>query len=222
MTVTQRARLVVVLGILNLVLASLALAVGAFGIPSGRPQPSLDTAAGSPSPSTPAPVDSATPSTPSTPATPTSPAPPASNEPPASAEPSATPASSVVPTKSAAPAPSQPPLIARPNTPPEPTARPAATPRPAQPTPRPPQPTPPPQPVSDGKLRPPCPGSVDGPPGKAKAEGRDQPCGKGHGNQGRDSGVVIVLPLAAIGTWVASHWRRPTRPTRSRGSSRRR
>jgi hypothetical protein len=211
-TIAQRARLVVVLGILNLVLASLALAVGAFGIPSGRPQPSIDTAAGSPSPSS-----TPTESTPSTTQTP--PAPPATNEPPASAEPSATPTASTVPSASAVPVQSQPPLIARPNSPtPDPTARPDPTPRPAPPTPQPPEPTPPPQPVADGKLYPPCPGSVDVPPGKAKGQGHDQPCGKGQGSQGRDSGVVIVLPLAAIGSWVASHWRRPTR---SRGSSQR-
>jgi hypothetical protein len=204
-TVAQRARLVVVLGILNLVLASLALAVGAFGIPSGLPRPSIDTAAGSPAPSTPAPAESTEPSAPPS-------APPVTSEPPASPEPSATPAESAVPTPSAAPAASEPPLLARPITP-NPTPRPEPTPRPAQPTP-PPEPTPPPQPVSDAKLHPPCPDSVDGPPGQAKAEGRDQPCGKGRGNSDRDSGIVIVLPLAAIATWVASHGRRPSRPRR--------
>jgi hypothetical protein len=42
------------------------------------------------------------------------------------------------------------------------------------------------------KAKPPCPGTVDGPPGKNKDEGGDRPCGKDK----TKGGVVIVLPLA--------------------------
>jgi hypothetical protein len=41
---------------------------------------------------------------------------------------------------------------------------------------------------------PPCPGTVDGPPGKNKGEGGDRPCG--NGKDKTKGGVVIVLPLA--------------------------
>jgi hypothetical protein len=148
-TVAQRARLVVALGILNLCLATLAVAVGTFGIPSSPIRPIATgpvAARPSPSPSidSPAPsqgLPSSPPATVAPPATPnpTEP-PPASGPPVGSPEPSAAPSS---PVETAAPTPPlvagvTPAPLAPAGEPPRATSQPAVTPAPPAPTPRPP------------------------------------------------------------------------------------
>lgn len=212
MTSAQRARLVVALGVLNLVLATFALAVG-LGAPRTAPN---EVAGASPTPIvTPGPSTSPSGPTPS-PATippggsPGTSTPPPSTQPSASVGPSVTPLPSgqvaIGPRASSAGSPaagSTNPPNTKPTQPPAPTPRvtPAPTPRitPAptpRATPRPtPKPTPNPTPKPDKtKTIPPCPGAVDGPPGKNKGEGGTRPCG--HGKDKPKGGVVIVLPLA--------------------------
>ena len=211
-TKAQRARLVVAMGLLNLILATVALTAGlvAPARPSGdiagnlgTPGPSLTIA--SPTASEPTPTSSTGTNpepTPSgvEPSVEPSAAPPL--EP--SVEPSTSPAIpteppvvAVIPTPTPGTTPpSQPPLVSTPR----PTARPTA-----QPTPN---PTPSPEPVSGkvNKPRPPCPGEASGPPGHHKvAPPPGRPCapatssGNGHGG----TGMVVVLPLA-LGGLVAT------------------
>jgi hypothetical protein len=207
-TSTQRARLVVALGVLNLVLATFGLAVG-IGSPR---QPTGEFAAVSPSPvevpgsvepgatpsggvSTPGPSEGPTASsTPASPSTEPSPSPTPTgivvaqrpSNPPASDRPVAAPTT----------APTQPPTAPKPT--PVPTPRPTV-----QPTPR---PTPTPEPAKS-RTRPPCPGAVSGPPGHHKDISGVRPCGKGAGpKNGTSGGFVIVFPLAL--TAVAGSLRR--------------
>jgi hypothetical protein len=202
-TSAQRARLVVALGVLNLVLASLALAVGISAptqpIPGVAAAPS-STPAGPvslPPVETPPPVRTPSPG-------PTESAPPA---PPPSATPEATPTTE----PSVTPVPigvvivaNRPPATPDPTTPaatPDPTARPNPTdpPKPPPST-KPPKPSPTPKPAVKPQAHPPCPGSVDGPPGHSKGQPWEKPCGKGNGgdkgNGNTKGGVIIVLPLA--------------------------
>lgn len=172
-TSAQRTRLVVALGILNLVLATMALAIGTFGLPTTPtigPRPTGETAAESPSPTAVAGLPSPTPGqtlepglTPGPQPTPPAPTPPASEPPTGTPGPSASPPSS-----------SAPPSVEPTATPggpaggpaggPEPT--PGGTPTPAQPTPTPeptatpPTATPPPPTPEPTPSRPPA-----GPPG---------------------------------------------------------
>ena len=202
MTIAQRARLVVALGILNLVLAGLALAVGAFGGPVSTPPPGGDTAARpSSTPAVSEPSSSAV--TPSSAASPT-PVPPS---------PSASATAALIPTPApvspsptieptpnggvagATPTPSgivTPPLVSgggtsgplsrptpgpTPRPTPVPTRTPAPTVRPTpNPTPTPPPPTPSPKPKHARHARPACPGSVSGPPGHNKGATDGRPC----------------------------------------------
>jgi hypothetical protein len=75
-----------------------------------------------------------------------------------------------------------------------PTAPPTAPPKPpAPPTPR---LSPTTKPIKS-ELRPPCPGTVDGPPGHNKGAPDDRPCGNGNGkDKDTKGGAVVVLPLA--------------------------
>jgi hypothetical protein len=73
-----------------------------------------------------------------------------------------------------------------------PTAPPTAPPKPpAPPTPR---LSPTTKPIKS-ELRPPCPGTVDGPPGHNKGAPDDRPCGNGK-DKDTKGGAVVVLPLA--------------------------
>ena len=93
MTTSQRARLVIALGILNLALATFALAVGAFGLPLGPASPAPgrtnDTTAVGPSPSAVGPSTSGT--APSPTAAVATPRAPGSASPPPPSAPGATP-----------------------------------------------------------------------------------------------------------------------------------
>jgi hypothetical protein len=229
-TTAQRARLVVALGILNLVLATLALGVGTFGVPSVPPRP--DTAANSPSPSAPTGTTEPQPTPGSTdePGATNQPGPtgqpgstdeptgspgtePPSSEPPASQLPSVAPSvPTQAPTLVPGPAVSEPPAVVPASNPP--LARPPT----ATPTPRP-NPTPPPaatpEPVSDQKPRPPCPQNVSEPPGQVKVDTRQQPCGKGKaakiaGKSGKpiEGGFIIIIPIAGAAAWLAGAGRR--------------
>lgn len=220
MTSSQRARLVVAMGLLNLVLATIALTAGLvvpqpdLGIAGGTspvpsivaPSASSEPPAGSPpagSPTTPTPVPGSSESAP-----PASASPSASIEPPASVAPSAAPSGPIVaigPT----PTPTASPVL---NRPPPPTPAPTTEPTPPTPaTPRPTvRPTPAPTPVpAVGKVkkpRPPCPSADNRPPGHNKSGVITRPCG-GKSDQGKGgSGVVIVLPIALLG--VAATGRR--------------
>jgi hypothetical protein len=217
-TSAQRARLVVALGVLNLVLATLALAVGIStplqplpgiaAVPSSTPAApvSLPPVGTLPPLRTPAPEPPGPSSTPpATPeATPTS-------------EPSAIPIPTgvVIVADRPTPPPDSTEPTAGPTTPaatPDPTAKPAPT-NPPHPTPStkpPPKPTPTPRPAVQAQAHPPCPGSVEGPPGHSKGEPWEKPCGNGkgggnngNGNDNTKGGVIIVLPLtlsaAALG-----------------------
>ena len=207
-TKAQRARLVVAMGLLNLILATVALTAGlvAPARPSGdvagnlgTPGPSRPVA--SPTASQPTPTSSTGANPEPTPSGVTS-----SDEPSVepSLEPSVEPSASiaipteppvvaVIPTPTAGTTrPSQPPLVSSPR----PTVPPTAHPTPI--------PTASPEPVAGkvNKPRPPCPGDASGPPGHHKVvppPGR--PCapatsdGNGHGG----NGLVVVLPLALGG-----------------------
>ena len=231
MTKAQRARLVVAMGLLNLILATVALTAGLVA----PVRPSGDIAGNLGTPGSSRPVASPSASEPTaTSSTGANPEPTPSGvvpsvvpslEPPveSSAEPSAStaiptepPVVAVIPTPTAGTAgPSEPPLVSTPR----PTVGPTAHPTP--------NPTPIPEPVADkvNKPRPPCPGDASGPPGHHKVvlpPGR--PCapatsnGNGHGG----NGLVVVLPLAlggvaaTIRTRVMLSSRRLVRATGSR------
>ena len=232
MTPSQRARLVVALGVLNLVLATLAFAVG-IGAPR---QPlggiaAAPTAAPSIAQASP-PVASNPPSRSPAPTEPT----PSPEVPPSVAPPSVQPTPSEVPIGGAEVAerpPARPPATNGPEatsaptaSPTHPSPTPASTPAPTTkppPTPKPePTPKPPPTPQPASKpVHPPCPGTVDGPPGHNKGQPYEKPCGKsggnGHDNGGNGSkgGVVVVLPIG-LAALVAGGRRRVSRSLRRR------
>ena len=228
MTSAQRARLVVALGVLNLVLATLAFAVG-ITVPELPP----DGVAVIPSPTAPAPVSlppvepppspQQTPE-PTTPQQTPEPTPTQTATSTALAEPSAIPVpTGVVIVAARPPGPSQ---AAEPTAPPanpDPTTRPGPTNPPPKPTPTakpPPRPTP--APAAKPQAHPPCPGTVDGPPGHHKGEPWAKPCGNGGGgDKGKDAkgGLVIVLPLA-LSMALAGSRRRVAESLRWRASAR--
>ncbi|HYX10543.1 MAG TPA: hypothetical protein VE817_01090 [Candidatus Acidoferrum sp.] len=222
MTAAQRARLVVALGLLNLILATVALTAG-FVAPA-RPDHDIAVTGATPAPSpslaiegspgaNPTPAESAGSGSEPPPASvgpsiepSIAPSPASSGEPPASTAPTEGPIVAVAPTPTPGTTnPSPSPAVSTPRPTHQPTPQPTAhpTPRPtAKPTPRPTaRPTATPEPVTGkvSKPRPPCPGDGSGPPGHNKVEpppGR--PCSaKGKGSGG--TGMVVVLPLALGG-----------------------
>ena len=251
-TASQRARLVVAMGLLNLVLATVALTAGLVapaqpdrGIAGGAsPVPSVVAPGGSSQPPAASPSTSGPGGTPTT----SSPVPGASGSaPPASASPSPSiePSSSATPSgpivavgPTPTPTPTAPPVV---NRTPSPTATPrsTATPRPTQPaatpstptpkpTPRPtarptPSPTPAPAVGKIKKPRPPCPSADNRPPGHNKTDDTTRPCGgKGDNNGKGGSGVVIVLPLALLGAAATGRRRLVSGARHLRGMGRRR
>jgi hypothetical protein len=241
-TTAQRARLVLALGVMNLVLAVAAVAVGGLGNPapgfapgaSGvaiAPTAPAPSAAGSggvgpgASPGSLAPASppqslpTASPPTgvPSPSATPT-------NPPPGS---SATPEPGTVgpPAVGQTPAPTAAPTAATGGPAPKPTARP--TPRPTS------RPTPPPTAApAISRPRPPCPGAGDAPPGHAKVFNPSRPCGQrvprrhrpqAAGTAGSSAGWawLIVFALPAVGGGPVGRALFPTAArTRTRGAGR--
>lgn len=210
MTTAQRARLVVALGVLNLVLATLAFAVGITA-----PTPPTDIAV---APSTPAPALTLPPAeTPPPVRTPE----PSERPGPTVTPPEATPTVGPTSEPSTIPVPTGVVIVAnRPPAPSEatlPTPEPTSTATPPDPTPTakppkpstgPPAPPPtakPPKPAVRPQAHPPCPGTVEGPPGHSKGEPWSKPCGNGKG--GPKDGIVIVLPLA-LGAAVVGSRRR--------------
>ena len=213
MTSAQRARLVVALGVLNLVLAAFAFAVGigapefpSGGIAVGSSTPGVVTpsAEGSSQPTgttepsiAPSEGASGEPSVGPTESASATPAPSGGG---IAVRPTPSPTGSPVIRPTAAPTTGPTPTVA-PTQPPgaTPTPGPVATPKPTpHPTPQPtPKPTPTPKPVAHEHKRPPCPDVVDGPPGHNKNVSTDRPCGKGDNGKPK-GGIVIVLPLAAV------------------------
>ena len=210
-TTAQRARLVVAMGLLNLILATVALTAGAV-LPTA-PDGGIAAASSIPgSPSTPpasTPLSSAEPTPTATPTGPSGPEiTPVPSTPASAPPPSSTPSGPIV-AEGPTPTPPGPTPTATAPTPtvapvrhtPAPT--PAATPRPTpratpRPTPRPtPAPTPAPVVGKQKGARPPCPGDVSGPPGHHKVSPPvTRPCGKNGDNNGH--GIVIV-PFALGG-----------------------
>lgn len=234
MTIAQRARLVIALGVMNLALAIAALAVGGLGVNQGAPG-QAGSALGSPvavvpTPSASAPGPSSTP-VPSTVGSLT-PSLGATSSPSPSTSPSEAPAETATPGPRT-PASSSPPLAHR--TPAPTTApQPQKTPRPtARPTPRP-TPAPTARPAVP-RPRPPCPGTVNGPPGHGKVTNPGRPCAHAHppkrttGHRGNTAGAswswLIVLAFPALGGGAAvrrsifsrrrSQPKRPSQPRRS-------
>jgi hypothetical protein len=228
-TTAQRARLVVAMGVLNLVIGSMAIAL-ALGMPR---QPRV--AEQSPPPAPVAVVPSRTPAAPTPGPTAGSPEPsstaPAEPSPPPPGPPSTVPSSNpgtiaLGPVSVTRPTPQTQPTSPPPTGPPSnpPTTQPTAPPPTAQPTVQPPKPTPPvpkptpsPKPVAHKNMRPPCPGTVDVPPGKGKVAQADRPC-KPSSPPGQDhkSGVIIgfaVLPLWSVAAAVLAGTRRVRRRT---------
>jgi len=224
-TPAHRARLVVALGLVNLALAGVALAVGAFGLPLGPPSSPRPTEVAVISPTPEPSVPESPPPTP-TPTPQTQPPPEPSELPTPTPSPTPTPPEetlppiAVAPTASPAPRPAatQAPARATPRPTPAPAAPPAAPPAVA-PTPAPPAvaptPAPPAAPTVDAKALPPCPERGDPPPGQAKVVGpKEHPCrpgaGVGRGDDDPASGVFLVVPV-----WVAAAFRlRGRRPER--------
>ena len=231
-TSAQRARLVVALGVLNLVLASLAFAVGigAPRLPAGEvavvsvvpsaAAPPSSLASGEPG-STPRVEPS--PSVSQRPETPASPGPGATVEPSTipvptgaiivAARPTEAPTSAPARPTPGATSPASTPAATTPASTPAPTTKPEPT-DPPHPTPSakpPPKPTPPPKPVVKPKSHPPCPGAVDGAPGHNKGQPGHEPCGKGKGKESK-GGVIVVLPVAL--TAAAAGRRRISRSLR--------
>ena len=234
MTTAQRARLVVAMGLLNLILATVALTAGAvlptapdggIAVASSTPgSPSTPPASTSPSSSEPAPT--ATPTGPSGPEVTPVPSTPASAPPPSS-----TPSGPIV-AEGPTPTPPAPTPVATAPTPtvapvghtPAPTPA-APHPTPPQATPRPtPRPTPAPTPAPVvGKqkgARPPCPGDVSGPPGHHKINPpATRPCGKNGDKSGH--GIVIVpVALGGVLLTLTGRIRRRGERTIRRGRAR--
>ena len=245
MPTVLRVRLVIALGMLNLVLVTVALAIGSVaptnpgpggiaggqtsqpsgpltGAASRQPSPSPQPASPTPGSSTgggPSPTGGGTAPSPS-PEPSASEVPSASPQgsPAASLEPSVPPASTQTnpPSTPRPPASVVPARPSRPSPTPERTPRPTATPvRTPQPTSTPTQPTLP--PPATPKARPPCPGSVDGPPGHHKTTGPVvRPCGHGrghNGDEGKAGWLVVLFPLSGSS---AVSWRLPGRRGRRR------
>jgi translation initiation factor IF-2 len=209
-TVAQRARLVVAMGLLNIILATVALTAGIVG--PTRPEGQIAEGSRAPAPSAvaTAPTSSVAPTPGATD--------PGSVPSPSGVVPSSDPGTAPSPSApaSAAPPASEPPTVATGSTPPftrpepgatrEPTAAPPVVTPTARPTPRAtPRPTPRPNPTPEpatGKVRkaaPPCPTKGGTPPGHQKVQPPpDRPCGNGSSN-GKSGGVVLVLPLLAGG-----------------------
>jgi len=219
-TTAQRARLVLALGVMNLVLAVAALAIGGFS--SQVPGSAAGASGVAIAPST-APGQSATGSGPpgTSPGTPATASPPASVGPRTSPQteepsPSATPTEAPGPSATPEPGAVGPPAIGQT---PAPGAVPTVAPAPrptTRPTPRPttkptPAPTAPPAIV---RPRPPCPGVATAPPGHNKVLNPSRPCGhhrppRRHGpsqvgTAGASTGwawlIVFALPVAGIRT----------------------
>jgi hypothetical protein len=199
-TASQRLRLVVALGAVNLVLAIVAF--GLVGTLNVAPETAVRTPApsatagpvalGSPAPSAPAVGPTAVPG--ATPPSPTSSPAPAvgggSNKPPATTPPIVTP-TAVAPTP-VAPLPTQVVPVPTPVAP-RPTP---VTPRPTSvpPTPAPPTPAPPVTNVTNPK--PPCPGTVAGAPGQNKSTtGVSRPCRGGETKRPGTSGLGHAAPV---------------------------
>jgi hypothetical protein len=242
-TTGQRARLILSFGVLNIVLATIALGIGGVEL--------QQRAAASGGPSQIAVIATPTPSAGSTPTAETTPSTPA-GEPSSQPQPSVT-ASTTPSGSTATPSPSttpsgivvspsptsglaSTPAVATPATPANPTAAPTAAPTPqrtARPTARPtpaatPRPTPKPtakptpKPTvaagGNAKAHPPCPNKGGSPPGHAKTDGPHKACGKGKdkGNGGKNGGIVLILPLLATSVaWAVRPERlRPRRRAR--------
>lgn len=234
MTTSQRARLILSLGVLNIVLATIALGIGGFELQqrasaSGGPSQIAVVPTASPTgASTPSAETTQSPSTGETP----------SQEPPVTPSgqaqtptPSVTPSATLV-SPSATSALASTPAVASPAGPSSPTAAPtpAPTPRPtARSTPAP-TPTPTPKPTAKptpkptvaagakAKARPPCPNKDGSPPGHAKTNDPHKACGKGKdkGSGGKNGGIVLILPLLATSVaWAVRPERlRPRRRAR--------
>ncbi len=220
MTTAQRARLVLSLGVLNLVLATIAIGIGGVGLQqraegSGQPLVAVVTTP------TPGSTSVATPSQ-----GPGSTGQPGSGQP-GTGQPIPSPAGAVSPSPNVVPAASQGPTVGQgPAAPPTdaptgPTAAPTADPTPApipartptptaRPTPRPtpkatPKPTPKPivstpNPPAVAKVRPPCPTEGGPPPGHSKTADPHKPCKDKSNGNGSNSAFFLVLPLLATGT----------------------
>jgi hypothetical protein len=223
-TTAQRARLVVAMGLLNLILATVALTAGLVGPTQrddgiaaiGSPGPSVgavvpsSSAAPTPSASTGGGTEPSPPSVGPSVEPSIAPTPGPSTEPAASTPPSEGPIVALAPT----PTPGstnagRPPVVATPRPTASPTAKPTAHPT-AKPTTNPtakptPRPTSTPAPISGKakKPRPPCPGDGTGPPGHNKVQpAPGRPCAakdNGKGKGGGGNGMVVVLPLAIGG-----------------------
>ena len=236
MTSAQRARLVLALGVLNLVLASFALAVGItgsrptdLGVAGVDRSPTMSSPTASPAVTPGEHVSPSAPTSPGSSTVPGSQAPGSSIEPSGEPSPSPSPAPSAIivaivptPTPVATPAGGtiNPPTL-RPTTAPA-TPRPTAVPATPKPTARPtPKPTPAPTAKPNVKPthnRPPCPGAGTGPPGHNKAGSGDRPCkgshhGKGGKNDKATGGFVLVVPPLA-GTLIGIGRRRAIAPLR--------
>jgi hypothetical protein len=225
-TSAQRARLVVALGVLNLVLATLAFAVGI-----GAPRPPLGGVAAAPTPAPPslAAVSPSVEPVPTSAPAPTGPASSPTSAPPSVALPSVAPQPTEIPIGGVAVAerpPNNPPATSAPTSapttsPPRPTPTPASTPAPTT------KPKPPPTPQPAAKpAHPPCPGTIDGPPGHNKGQPYDKPCGKGGNGGGGDNGhgkdsnggkggVILAFPVG-LAAFVAGSRRRIARSLRTR------
>ena len=196
------------MGLLNLILATVALTAGAV-IPTA-PDGGVAAASSTPgSPSTPpatTPSSSAEPAPPATPSGPSGPEiTPLPSSPASAPPPSSTPSGPIV-AEGPTPTPPGPTPVATAPTPtvapvghtPAPT--PAATPHPTPPqaTPRPtPRPTPAPVVGKQKGVRPPCPGDVSGPPGHHKVSPPvTRPCGK---NQDKNDHGIVIVPFALGG-----------------------
>jgi hypothetical protein len=232
-TASQRTRLILSLGVLNLFLASIALGIGGVEL-----QQRAEASAGPVAQVPPTPTSTLAPTTAPETQGPASPSPASPSEaPPTASPPEASAAPSIEPSPSASPspvigspspgsgtpagnaaptlAPAAPTPAATPQVTPAPTPRvtPAPTPRPVQATPKPtPKPKPHPKPPKAAKVKAPCPSDGAPPPGRNKgAESGDRPCSGGKGKS--DSGVIFVLPLlASTAAWSA----RPERLRRRR------
>jgi hypothetical protein len=238
-TSSQRARLILSLGVLNIVLATIALGIGGVELQqraSARGGPSQIAVVTTPSPTGSGAPTAGTAQSPPAGESPSGPAPtPTPSGPAPSPTPSGTPSAnpgSPGPTSglgstpvAATPAiPANPTAAATPARTPRPTARatPAPTPRPTpKATPKPTaKPTPKPTVAAGGnpKARPPCPDKGGSPPGHAKTNDPHKACGKGKdkGKGGKNGGVVLILPLLATSVaWAVRPERlRPRRRAR--------
>jgi hypothetical protein len=214
-TTSQRARLILSFGVLNIVLATIALGIGGVELqqrarasggpsqiavvpiasPTGAGTPSAETTQSPPAGETSSQAPSVAPSGPAQ--TPTPSVTPSATL----VSPGATSGLAVTPAVASPAAPANPTAEATPAPTPRPTAKstPAPTPR-ATPKPTA-KPTPKPTVAAGGnaKARPPCPDKGGSPPGHAKTNDPHKACGKGKdkGSGGKNGGIVLILPLLA-------------------------